>query len=200
MRTYNLPIDLLLLCTANQCRSPMAEVLLQHRLDGIDASVRVSSAGSLPGGRPATAHGQEVMAARGLDLSAHQSRQLDGSLIDGAHLIIGMAREHVREVASLRPEALDRSFTLKELVRMAAPAGPRHREESVGAWLSRVSVARRRSDLVGIGNDPELDIADPIGRGIGDYEKTADEIDGLLALLVDLVWPLRLETGRERSA
>ena len=30
--TYNPPIDVLLLCTANQCRSPMAEVLLRHHL------------------------------------------------------------------------------------------------------------------------------------------------------------------------
>ncbi|MFZ6002963.1 MAG: hypothetical protein ACOYXM_03440 [Actinomycetota bacterium] len=37
--TYNRPIDVLLLCTANQCRSPMAEVLLRRRLEeaGTDA-------------------------------------------------------------------------------------------------------------------------------------------------------------------
>ena len=51
-RTYNPPIDVLLLCTANQCRSPMAEVLLRHHLAAAGIEATVSSAGLYEGGAP----------------------------------------------------------------------------------------------------------------------------------------------------
>lgn len=178
----------------------MAEVLLRHRLGLIDASVRVTSAGTHAGTHPATQHGQQVMAARGLDLSSHTSRRLDVPLIDGADLIVGMAREHVREVASLDPTALDRTFTLKELVGVATGIGPRRAGESLSEWLGRVGVQRRRADLVGIGHDAAFDIEDPVGRGLRDYEATAEEIDHLLAVLVERAWPAAAQEGRERSA
>jgi hypothetical protein len=40
-RIYNRRIDVLILCTANQCRSPMAEAMLRHRLEalGVDAVI-----------------------------------------------------------------------------------------------------------------------------------------------------------------
>lgn len=186
---YNPGIDLLLLCTANQCRSPMAEVLLRHHLEraGIDASV--SSAGLYPGGSPATAHGVATMADRGLDLTLHRSRQLDADLVGRADLILGMAREHIREVAVIDRDALPRAFTLKELVRAGEAAGPRSEGEDLADWLRRVGSGRRRDRLLGTGHDPAMDVEDPVGRGVADYETTADEIDDLLRSLVTLAWP-----------
>jgi len=198
--TYNRPIDVLLLCTANQCRSPMAAALLRHHLGAAAHDVQVSSAGVLPGGRPATAHAQATMADRSLDLSDHESRHLERPLIDEADLVIGMAREHVREVAVLAPDALSRTFTLKELVRAATAVGPRRVDESMAEWLARVGAGRRRESLVGIGHDEAYDIADPVGRGRRDYDATADELDHLLALLVEMAWPSGLQHGQERSA
>jgi len=167
----------------------MAEVLLRHRLDALGVGAMVSSAGSYPGGEPATAHGQTVMAARGLDLSGHVSRRLDREMVDSADLIIGMTREHVREAAAVQPAALDRTFTLKELVRAAGVVGERRDGETMAQWLVRAGAGRRRADLVGVGHDDALDIADPVGRGLPDYQATADDIDALLALLVRAAWP-----------
>lgn len=178
----------------------MAEVLLRRRLGDAGADVRVSSAGLHPGGRPATLHGQAVMADRGLDLSTHQSRGLDRSLIDEADLVIAMAREHVREVAVFDADALARTFTLKELVRAATAVGPRHGDESLADWLARVGAGRRREALLGVGHDEAYDIEDPVGGGRIDYEATADELDHLLALLVDMAWPAAIRHGQEHSA
>jgi protein-tyrosine phosphatase len=166
----------------------MAEVLLRHHL-GDTADVTVSSAGRYPGGAPATGHGQATMAARGLDLSAHTSRQLDRELLAQADLVIGMAREHVREAVVLDPGAITRTFTLKELVRAATAIGPRHEDESLDRWLARVGEGRRRDALLSVGHDDAFDIEDPIGRGRADYEATAAELDHLLAVLVELAWP-----------
>lgn len=178
----------------------MAEVLLRHRLAATDLDVRVSSAGLLPGGRPATEHGQHTMATKGLDLSGHTSRQLDRALVAAADLVIGMAREHVREVAVIDPAALARTFTLKELVRAATATGPRPVDQPLDEWLARLGAGRRRERLLGVGHDEAYDIADPVGLDRADYETTAAELDHLLALLVELAWPTPHHHGQERSA
>ena len=164
----------------------MAEALLRHRLSEAGVDATVTSAGLHPGGRPATAHGIQAMAARGLDTSGHVSRQLAAPLLAPADLILGMAREHVREVAVVDPAALGRAFTLKELVRLGEQAGPRAPGEALGDWLARAGRGRERQRLMGVGHDPDYDVEDPVGRGREDYEATADELDALLARLVDL--------------
>jgi len=140
------------------------------------------------------------MADRGLDLSPHRSRTVERTLVERADLVIGMAREHVRDVVALDPAALARSFTLKELVRLGIATGPRGAQESAAAWLRRVADRRNRSLPLGIGHDDGYDVADPVGGRRLDYESTADELDELLAQLVALVWPVGERHERERSA
>lgn len=176
----------------------MAEVLLRKHLEAAGADVIVASAGLLPGGRPATDHGQASMARRGLDLTDHVSRRLELGLVAQADLIIGMAREHVREVAVIDREALSRAFTLKELVRDATAVGPRSEGEALADWLQRVAVGRRPSTLLGVGHDDAYDVADPVGRDRADYEATAEELDHLLARLVDMAWPTRVDRRAEQ--
>ena len=196
--TYNRSIDVLLLCTANQCRSPMAAALLQHHLAPSVSDVRVTSAGLYPGGRPATPHACAVMAARGLDLTDHRSHRLDRTMLDGIDLVIAMTREHVREVTVIDRAALARTFTLRELARTAQGAGRRGIDESMGDWLARVGEGRQPEALVGIGYDDAYDIADPVGRGRADYEDTADELDNLLGVVASLAWPAVAATQQER--
>jgi protein-tyrosine phosphatase len=177
----------------------MAEVLLRHHLATAGVDATVSSAGLYEGGRPATAFGIDAMAGRGLDLTAHQSRQMTADMLDRADLVVGMAREHVREAVVLNNDALGKTFTLKELVRGAEAIGPRGPTEPLAAWLARIAQARSRTDLVGLGHDDALDVADPIGRGRVDYEVTANLLDDLLGRLVALA--LLTDVRRqERSA
>jgi protein-tyrosine phosphatase len=177
----------------------MAEVLLRRHLSdaGVDASV--SSAGLYEGGVPATAYGVEAMAERGLDLREHRSRQFDREMLDQADLIIGMAREHVREAAVLNPDTLARAFTLKELVRLGSELGPRRADQPLPAWLARVASARLPASLLGVGYDEELDVEDPIGRGRADYDTTAKLLDDLLGRVVALAFPVGARP-QERTA
>lgn len=177
-------LRVLFVCTANQCRSPMAAAILRAKLDaaGIEG-VSVESAGLLPGGARATP--EAAATVPGLD--DHVSRRLTPELVAAADLVIGMTREHVREVAVADRESLGRAFTLKELVRRGEAAGPRAGEEPLGAWLARVAAGRSPMDLLGA--SPDDDIDDPIGRSRSVYRRTAEELERLLDRLVALVWP-----------
>ncbi len=66
-----------------------------------------------------------VMAARGLDVTRHRSRTVTRDDVAGADVILGMAREHVRHAVVLLPDAWQRAFTLRELVRRGGQAGAR---------------------------------------------------------------------------
>jgi protein-tyrosine phosphatase len=178
----------------------MAEVMLRHRLEERGITATVASAGLYPSGSPATDDARGTMADRGLDLDRHVSRRIDAELIADADLIIGMTREHVREIAVVDTDALHRTFTLKELVRAGTAMGPRHADQSVSAWLRRAGQGRRREALLGVGHDDAYDIDDPVGRPRADYEAAADEIDGLLARLVALLWPEAADEQQERTA
>jgi protein-tyrosine-phosphatase len=112
--------------------------------------------------------------------------------IAAADLVIGMAREHVREAAVLDGDAFGRTFTLKELVAAGRVRGGRTPGEPIPGWLARVSEGRRRQALLGASYDEVFDVADPVGLPVGEYEATAQELEALLDELVGLIWPVEL--------
>lgn len=178
-------MDILLVCTGNTCRSPMAAALLGARLAEAGVAATVHSAGTLFDGRPATDHGVACMAERGLDTSGHRSRKVTAALVRRPDLILGMARQHVREVVALAPDAWPRTFTLKELVRRGEQQGPRRPGQALGDWLGEVAGGRRASDLMGDSRDD--DVADPIGGPKQAYDHTAQELEGLTERLAKLL-------------
>ena len=153
--------------------------------------MHVGSAGLRLVGEPASANGVDVLAERGIDLSAHRSRILDRQLLEGSDLALAMSREHLREAVLAQPDIWPRAFTLKELVRRGETIGPRAPGESIDAWLARAHAGRNRADL--LGSSSADDVEDPIGLSRSAYEKTANELSDLVDRLVDLLWPLAAE-------
>lgn len=186
--SYTAGIELLVVCTGNINRSPMGEVLLAARLAERGATAVVASAGTRATLGPASPEVVELMAGRGLDLAGHVSRQLTPELVAPADLVVGMAREHVREAALLSPDALGRTFTMKELVRRGAEHGPRHVDEPLADWLARLAADRDHRELLGM-SDVD-DVADPIGQRLPAYRRAAEEIDELAAGIARLVAPV----------
>jgi protein-tyrosine phosphatase len=182
---YTPTIDILLICTANQCRSAMAEGMLRTILSDSGARADIGSAGLLRGGAPATRNAIAVMADRGIDISRHVSRTIDSGSVRSTPLIIGMTREHVREAVVDHGADIARTYTLKELVRRGDATGPRRPDETVFDWLARVAAGRSAADVAGDGH--EDDIPDPVGRPRAAYEATAHELDVLLRRLVALM-------------
>jgi protein-tyrosine phosphatase len=159
----------------------MAEVLLRRALPDAE----VTSAGTMyRGGAPASEGSVRAMAARGLVLDAHVSRPLEPAML-AADLILGMARHHVRDTVVAEPSAFPRTFTLKELVRRGESVGPRRPDQPLGEWLAEVHAGRTSSAL--LGDSPDDDVADPIGRPDAEYERTAVELEGLVERLAALI-------------
>lgn len=180
-------VSILVVCTANQCRSPLAAAFLAGHLVAAGVPARVTSAGTdaVPGPVP-----EAVLAAgqrRGVDLAGHLSRPVDPAELAASDLVLTAARLHVRAVVAQHPTVWPRCFTLRELVRRAEVGGARHRREPFGRWLARMHGSRRPVEL--LGSSPLDDVRDPIGGTQQDYDGTAGELDALTAALVRLAWP-----------
>jgi protein-tyrosine phosphatase len=165
----------------------MLAALFARRLEraGINAVVQSAGVSALPGA-PALIDAVEVMVEFGIDLSTHESRQLTESMVLDADLVIGLAREHVRETIVLDPAALNRAFTVKELVRRSHQAGRRPPDAELGPWLASLVNARQIDELLGASGDD--DVADPVGRPRAVVRQTAAELAGLADAAVSLVW------------
>lgn len=174
--------SLLVVCTGNVCRSPVAEAILGRALDARfgTRAPSVASAGTAGWeGSGASPGSVEAAAELGLDLSGHRARRLSIGEIRAATLVLAMASEHRAAVGALVPEAAERAFTLKELVRLleALPPPEGALADPADALATRVAEActLRRGGFAG---DPaDQDVEDPLGMPQETYREVASELD-----------------------
>ena len=104
----------LFVCTGNVCRSPMAEGLFRHAVQGA-GDYRVLSAGlGAMDGQPPSAHAVKALAELGIDISHQRSRMLTPELVQQADYIFGMTHSHIDTVMMLFPRAAEKTFLLRE--------------------------------------------------------------------------------------
>jgi protein-tyrosine-phosphatase len=111
--------SVLFICTANQCRSPMAEALLKSLAAQRGEADRwqIRSAGTWADlGRPATQPAQAVLQRRNLDLSDHRSRPLDADLLAEATIVLVMTRHHQESIQIEFPEVSGKIYMLSQLI------------------------------------------------------------------------------------
>jgi protein-tyrosine-phosphatase len=111
--------SILIVCTANICRSPMGEAILKQLVAArSDAGEwRIESAGTwaLHGSSPAPLS-QLVMQTRGLDISHHQSQPVTEELIQQFDLVLTMESNHKEGLQLVFKDHADRIFMLSEMV------------------------------------------------------------------------------------
>ena len=177
--------SVLVVCTGNVCRSPIAEGLLRAVLFsrlGERAPV-ISSTGTMGWeGSGADPSSVQAAAERGIDISGHRARELRPEDAFGSDLVIAMAREHADAMRNLVPK---RTFTLKELVHLVEALPPPRTGEPDGMLTARVSEADalRRSGFEG--NPYDEDVADPLGMPLESFRAVAWELEDLCGRLAD---------------
>jgi protein-tyrosine-phosphatase len=137
---------IIIVCTANICRSPMAERLLRHALAAEKpplSRLKVVSSGVAAGiGHAATDHSITAMKKVGIDLSDHSSRPLTQELLDSALAVFCMTETH------------------RALIQISFERVPEHMH------LFREFM----------GKDGETDIPDPYGQSFASYVSSRDSM------------------------
>ncbi|MDZ4848644.1 MAG: Sua5/YciO/YrdC/YwlC family protein [Pirellulaceae bacterium] len=142
---------IVLVCTGNTCRSPMAEAMMNTKLqtrfakhfqNAQFAPIVARSAGvAAEYGVPASQGAVASMAKSGLDLRNHQSQPAQPELMDRADLILTMTSSHRQNLLSRWPNLAGKTFGL-------AP--------------------------------DEMDVSDPYGGSVEVYQACAKKIDQYL--------------------
>lgn len=174
--------EILVVCTANICRSPLAMVMLERRARerlGDDAPVWVRSSGvHAMDGHPAAEESRRQADLRGLDLRHHRGSLTTADEVGSADLVLVMSERQRSLLAGMHPSCARWTFTLPEFARLAGalkpvddPAmTPRERIRFVARLAngSRAYVSRP--------DGPE-DVADPYGGPRHGYEVMAAEVE-----------------------
>jgi protein-tyrosine phosphatase len=133
-------VVVVIVCTGNTCRSPMAELLMRDTLaksmkcsvEALDErGIVVMSAGiAAAPGCPPTSEAVQVMREQHLDLSPHEAQPLTEQLVRHADLILPMTQSHLQSIVERWPEAANRTqLLMPDRGDVADPIG-----QSVGAY------------------------------------------------------------------
>lgn len=109
----------LFVCTANVCRSPLAEVVFRDwlRRHAVPGEWHVASAGTWGReGAPATAGLDRRLQVLGLDLAGHRARRVTVELLAASDLTVCMTRSHCEALRVEFPGLAPRIKLLSEMV------------------------------------------------------------------------------------
>lgn len=99
--------SVLVVCTGNSCRSPLAAAILSQMVQGLP--VLVSSAGTAASaGAAVSGFAADTAARLGLDISGVRARQVTSEMCRSSDLILVMERRHRQELVRLEPAAAGR--------------------------------------------------------------------------------------------
>ena len=161
------PFAVLTVCTGNICRSPAAERLLSARL-GDDPGVVVSSAGvGAVVGAPIPPPMAALLAGAGASSEGFAARQLTAVMLRDSDLVLVLTRAHRARVVDLHPGAVRRTFTLRELARLAAAVGPDALPDGTPAerLAALLPLAAAQRGVAGVVAPDADDVIDPYRRG-----------------------------------
>jgi protein-tyrosine phosphatase len=182
------PFRVLMVCTFNHCRSPLAEHLLRQAIqDRGRQRWAIESAGLYArDGLAAHPYVRKILAERGVDTKDWRSQLVRGEHIAWADLILTAEVEHGSVLVRRFPEALRRTFALLPFSAWLQQVEPPESESQRGtrdALIRRALEGRARSQPL---PKEEQDLADPMGQSIKQFRECRDRIQAALDPIVDL--------------
>ncbi|MFN2189689.1 MAG: low molecular weight phosphotyrosine protein phosphatase [Candidatus Promineifilaceae bacterium] len=108
---------ILVVCTANVCRSPVAEALLSERFERMGLKGwEVSSAGTWASpGQSAAEYSILLMAEHGLDIEGHASQIVSQDMLQSSDLVLCMESGHVEALRAEFPKQRSKIHLLTEM-------------------------------------------------------------------------------------
>jgi protein-tyrosine-phosphatase len=126
-------VQILLVCTGNTCRSPMAEGVTKKyiseklgcKLDQLEKNgYKICSAGTMGlSGMPASPEAAAACADYGIDIRKHRSTGLSRELIEQSDIIYAMSLKHLNRVIDLDAEAEKKCVLLADNEDVPDPIG-----------------------------------------------------------------------------
>lgn len=166
-------VHVLVVCTGNICRSPMAEVVLRDRFEqaGLGGQVTVESAAvsSEEVGNPIDGRAQRVLANNGYEVPHRQAQQVTVRQLQDTDLVLAMTAQHARALRRLLGDD---------------PASTRTGASSVVMYRSFDQDAPEISD---VGEEHRLDVDDPWYHDEEAFEVCLEQIEAAAEGIVEWV-------------
>ena len=174
--------QIVLVCTGNRFRSPIAEAVLRELGNGLPLDLQSYGTRDVGTAAPLI-EAFEAARTHGLDLSAHRARPLTGADLSGADLVLGFERTHIATavVDAGAPPAL--SFLLPELAELLpSVARPAH----FGTVAAAREIVSRAAQLraTSAGRESEHEMRDPLGGPPRGFSESAARIEELCMRLL----------------
>ena len=114
----------LFVCTANICRSPMAQAIFDVLAEDEGLALRSESAGTAAlEGRSITPYAIAALEEVGIYPSPHRARRVSSAMVGGAELVLAMTPQHAAILARLQAEPAGGIHTLPGYATGAADQG-----------------------------------------------------------------------------
>ncbi|WP_100446663.1 arsenate reductase/protein-tyrosine-phosphatase family protein [Glycomyces xiaoerkulensis] len=166
-------------CTGNICRSPMSERILDG-LTGDEVYNHGVGTSDFHQGESMHANSRLELIDRGFEPDGHRARRIEREHVESSDLILVATAGHLEYIAERFPEALDRTFPVRQFGRIAADALQRRTADPAGGDLQTRAKALVAEAAQRRGEYPEEDLADPWGLGRASYTDIADQLTAAL--------------------